>query len=279
MKRLHIVPITAGFLLLTGCYTTLMRVDPAPQPRETVEWVVDSTTGDTVKVIKQVDTIVTQDRQTCVWERDLLGYPHLRCYNSYYPHDWFYYNYSPWWYRNDPYWYDYTRCPRYYYYDPSCGRCRYSADGSYRTRSRGSYYHDEGGTGSGASGASYRSRTHGIPDPKTAGPANRTGSAPVTGNSPTASGGTGKAQGEIVVPSGEGKSVIVRERRGSVPEAGTAAPVQHTAPSPGATAGTAPAPAPSSGPATAAPAAKSSQQQTAPHQAQENPRHRNPRSR
>ena len=219
--------LAAGTVFLTGCYTQLTTIDrtPPPQPKEEVEWVVDSATGDTVKVVRQVDTIQTEDHQTCIWERDLMGYPHLRCYDSFYPRDWFYYNNSPWWYRNDPYWYDYSRCPRYYYYDPSCGCCRYTAD-FYHTDRR---HYDRDGIQyektepSGPSG--YRSRVRGVPNPGTAGPS-KSSSRVSSGTSTQSS--TGSADNKtIVVPEDENgkKTVIVNERRSGVPAAGTAAPV------------------------------------------------------
>lgn len=54
------------------------------------------------------------------------------CEDADYGRDWYRYNYYPWWNRSDPYFYgsynsygwDET-CPAYYYYDYSCGACRY----------------------------------------------------------------------------------------------------------------------------------------------------------
>jgi hypothetical protein len=112
-------------LIFAGCYTQFAVVDKAVP--ETIKTVVDST-GDTVKVIERTDTVLQKDNQVCVWERDLMGYPRLRCYRSFYPQDWFAYNNTPWWYRNDPFWGDFDRCPRYYYYDLDCGCCRYSTN-------------------------------------------------------------------------------------------------------------------------------------------------------
>jgi hypothetical protein len=104
--------------------------------------VVDST-GDTVKVITKVDTIIQKENEVCVWERDLMGYPQLRCYKTNYPRSWMLYNNTPWWYRNDPFWYDYNRCPRYYYYDPSCGCCKYMPNNTPYRRDRDYYNRDD----------------------------------------------------------------------------------------------------------------------------------------
>jgi hypothetical protein len=117
--------------LMTGCYTkfvTNQRVS-----NENVTAVIDSTTGDTVKVINRIDTVVQKEREVCVWERDLMGYPRLRCYKTFYPRDWYVYNNTPWWY-NDPFWGDYDRCPRNYYYDPDCGCCKYGSPSRYYGR-------------------------------------------------------------------------------------------------------------------------------------------------
>ena len=231
MKSL-IIPVAVMFstFLFTGCYTQFVMVDQKPPPEPTVDWVIDSTTGDTVKVIKQVDTIRTRDRETCIWERDLMGYPHLRCYNSYYNSDWFYYNNSPWWYRNDPYWYDYNRCPRYYYYDPSCGCCRYTSDRYYRNSRYDHYYEGSSGSGStppAASGSHYRSRARGIPDPKSAGSVKRsTSTTATTSKSSTSAGIGGSAQsGEVIIPpDNDQKKVIINNGGSPIPKAGTAAP-------------------------------------------------------
>lgn len=159
MRIRSIVILLSGAAIFPGCYTQFSTLNQdRPSFQETV--VVDST-GDTVKIRREVDTVVTKEREICVWERDLLGYPRLRCYNTYYPRDWVYYNNSPWWYRNDPYWYDYDRCPRYYYYDAAYGRCRYYKDNPryYNPGSGGS-----GGGGSGSSsGPAPRTRSDGVP--------------------------------------------------------------------------------------------------------------------
>jgi hypothetical protein len=110
-------------LLLSGCYTQFSTLDPYYRPQE--QFSSPDSASDSTIAASRVDTIVVKEREHCFWERDLLGYPRLRCYESYYHRDWFLYNRTPWWYRSDPYWFDYNRCPRYYYYDRDCGCCRY----------------------------------------------------------------------------------------------------------------------------------------------------------
>lgn len=177
--RLFIV-LSVMIFLFSGCYTQFVTMESALPSTEPTT-MIDSTTGDTIKVIRQVDTIVSRDRENCVWERDMFGRPYLQCYDSYYPRDWFSYSNTPWWYRNDPYWYDYNRCPRYYRYDASCGRCRYEDDYMYDDYYRGGgrhyddrHYDNNHGSpynsGSNSSGSSSRGPTP-------------SGGAPITGSS------------------------------------------------------------------------------------------------
>ena len=181
-------PVLSVFCLsvLSGCYTQLSTLDNY-QPAPEMETVVDST-GDSVKVIKQIDTVETRERQTCVWERDLLGYPKLRCYTSNYPRNWLFYNNSPWWYRNDPYWYDYRQCPRYYYYDSDCGCCRYYTGrrGYYSSGGGRSYNSDSDIT----PGAPPRSRNAGTPS----------GTITETGKTPLPKEGSGTTSTENELP-------------------------------------------------------------------------------
>lgn len=149
-----VVILTA--FLLGGCYTQFSSLDSFDENRGNTLEASDSTSAGKEG---RVDTVVVRDRETCVWERNLLGYPQLRCYKSNYHRDWFYYNRSPWWYRNDPYWYDYNRCPRYYYFDRDCGCCRYYS-GSFYPYNRGS----SGGSSSTITpGAPPRERSRGVP--------------------------------------------------------------------------------------------------------------------
>lgn len=152
------IPFVVGsgiFLIFAGCYTQFAVVDKAVP--ETIKTVVDSA-GDTVKVIERTDTVLQKENEVCVWERDLMGYPRLRCYKSFYPRDWVVYNNTPWWYRNDPFWGDFDRCPRYYYYDTDCGCCRYSTNrydyydrNSQHDRGYDRDYYGRGSSGNGGS--------------------------------------------------------------------------------------------------------------------------------
>ncbi|MFW5785532.1 MAG: hypothetical protein ACOCW1_05035 [Chitinispirillaceae bacterium] len=101
-------------ITLSGCYTKFASYDNEVLPEEE---------GSREK--EQVDTIVTREREICVWERDMFGYPELRCYQTNYSWSWYDFNNTPWWYRDNPNWYDHRRCPPYYYYDSYTGTCRY----------------------------------------------------------------------------------------------------------------------------------------------------------
>lgn len=236
----HITLPTVALLaavIFSGCYTRFAQKDqtPPPPPAEQVEWVVDSATGDTVTVIKQVDTIRVEDNKTCVWERDLMGYPQLRCYDSFYPRDWFWYNNSPWWYRNDPYWHDYNRCPRYYYYDPSCGCCRYSGTSSYNrsrpSRRRDSYQDSDAPPARNGStvprGSSIYPRVHTVPDPHGTSP---TKSSAKTSSATKAAIDSGRTSGTIIIEKQDNRPRSVNRRARSVPSSSRKAPATKSAP-------------------------------------------------
>jgi hypothetical protein len=144
-------------LAATGCYTQFAALDRRSPPGLQPEVMVDSSTGDTVKVVSQPETVVAREGETCVWERDAFGRPELRCYQSNFSHDWYLYNNYPWWYNQGPYYYDYSgRCPRYYFYDNSCGQCRYYSNyESYRYRHNPSYYPSSGYAPSGSAPSSH----------------------------------------------------------------------------------------------------------------------------
>lgn len=180
--------------LLLGCYTQFSTLEPPSAPNAT-----GANEADSVVVVsdtsKNVDTIVTRDNQVCVWERDLLGYPHLRCFTSYFPQSYYNYNYSSWWDRDDPYWPDYDRCPRYYFFDQSCGCCRYINGDGYGLH--GGYH---GGYHGGGYGGGYHDGHHG----------NGGGSGSNNGNvvpdrnrSPGVSGGGSSSGGQLNKSSGD----------------------------------------------------------------------------
>ena len=156
MTPLKIIPGSL-LIVLAGCYTQfgsiLDKQDPVVQEGVRSP---DSTSA-------RVDTVRVKEREVCYWSRDLLGYPVLRCDRSYYPRDWYLYHSSPWWYRNDAFWYDYDRCPRYYYFDPSCGCCRYYTEGPNYTPPSSGGSGSGGKSSSGYSAPSRTSRTSGIP--------------------------------------------------------------------------------------------------------------------
>ena len=108
--------------LMTGCYTRFATLDEQSVTPEGLA----AAAGSTGKAsADSLDTLKTAGDETCVWERDLMGFPYLRCYKGYYPREWYRNNFSPWWYQTDAHLYDRGRCPAYYYYDKSCGCCRY----------------------------------------------------------------------------------------------------------------------------------------------------------
>ena len=117
MKKLTVLCLLVG--ILSGCYTQLItrKAETAP-PVQSVSFEVDSLTGDTVKIVRQVDTVVERDNQHCYWIQNIWGEPELRCDNSYYSQSWYQYNNYPWWYDR-------------YIYDPYYGSGYYSR-GFYR---------------------------------------------------------------------------------------------------------------------------------------------------
>lgn len=209
LKNFIVVLLSA---LSFGCYTQLSTLDYSPPQKEVVTE-VDST-GDTVKIVREVDTIVSREKETCIWVRDYTGFPRLKCYSTYYPRSWITYSNTPWWYRNDPFWHDYDYCPRYYYYDPSCGCCRYMDTYRYPYR-RGK--HKSGGSSSGGS-SSYTprsSRSRGVPSSSSASPSS--GSSQTTGQLNKSSNENTKQE----------RYTPVRRGRGAgVPDPGAARPVE-----------------------------------------------------
>lgn len=132
MKKLTVLCLLVG--ILSGCYTQLItrKVETAP-PVQSVSFEVDSLTGDTVKVVRQVDTVVERDNQHCYWIQNIWGEPELRCDNSYYSQSWYQYNNYPWWYGRN-------------FYDPYYGSNYYAGRGFYHP------YYYRGGRYNGRSG-------------------------------------------------------------------------------------------------------------------------------
>jgi len=220
--------IFIGFLLgmLSGCYTQFSTLEEKIPPAPKVTYEIDSATGDTVKVYNRADTLVKAPNQTCYWTRNLWGEPELRCDNSYYSQDWYLYNDYPWWYNRDPYMYDaYGRCPQYYYYDGSCGRCRYYSD-------RGNYYNGSGwggGSGRTSSGAPSKSgskhtRSSGVPNISNIN-SSTNANLPKTGTNAVNQGSSGTPSSSQAAQTDQSR----RTRSSAVPSSAT---IQESAPSP-----------------------------------------------
>ncbi len=125
-KRQLVSILTASVAIIlgaSGCYTKFATPRREYQPSKEL-MVVDST-GDTVRVITKTDTVRTSEQEICIWERDIAGFPRLRCFQSRHSHGYYLYSNVPWWYRAHPHVYDYGYCPPNYYYDFHRGTCRY----------------------------------------------------------------------------------------------------------------------------------------------------------
>jgi hypothetical protein len=96
-------------LLLSGCYTQFAVIHDQPMQQQVTQitYEIDSITGDTIKVVHQVDTITKT--KNCYWVRNYWGQPEYHCdgdgyysSNGYYS-NWYDYNDNPWWYRSYSY--------------------------------------------------------------------------------------------------------------------------------------------------------------------------------
>jgi len=160
MKRLTII---FGLLILAGCYTQLATFDRPSADNEAAA----ADTTDTAAVQKtRTKTVVVRERETCYWTRNFWGEPVLKCSDTYYSDNWFWYDYDPWWNsRYNGYYYSSSRCPPYYYYDPYTGYCRHRDD-YYRS------YNYYGGSGGGSASPAPRTtmesprrpRGYGVPE-------------------------------------------------------------------------------------------------------------------
>jgi hypothetical protein len=105
-------------------------------------WYADpQSVPDSVAQNHAVRTVIVEprDREYCIWTRDFLGYPELRCFPSYAEYQ-YYLSYSvPWWIRDRMYSYPYYGYPPNFYYDPYSGYYRYYRDFNrfYFPRNRG----------------------------------------------------------------------------------------------------------------------------------------------
>lgn len=96
-------------LLFSGCYTQFAVIHDQPMQQQVTQitYEIDSVTGDTIKVVHQVDTITKT--KNCYWVRNYWGQPEYHCdgdgyysTNGYYS-SWYDYNDNPWWYRSYSY--------------------------------------------------------------------------------------------------------------------------------------------------------------------------------
>ncbi|MCL2183554.1 MAG: hypothetical protein FWB85_08810 [Chitinispirillia bacterium] len=117
VKRL-LVLLTASLCLtlFAGCYTQLMRYQG-----ETVQ---GREGGACDEGCPEEIAASSARHQICVWERDIFGYPEMRCYNTRYHSSWMYFHSTPWWYRSSFGWYDTRGCPPHYYFDSYSRTCR-----------------------------------------------------------------------------------------------------------------------------------------------------------
>jgi len=132
-------------LFFTGCYTKLMSYQGETLPGRS---------GGSGCAECSDEVAPTADRrEICVWERDIFGYPEMRCYNTFYHSSWIYFHNTPWWYRNSYSWYDTRGCPPHYYFDRISGMCRLIGPSRYPPANDGM-----GGGGGGVA--------HGDPQPR-----------------------------------------------------------------------------------------------------------------
>jgi hypothetical protein len=201
-------------LLLTGCYTQFERSQRVLSDQYLPPDSVMS--QDSVRA-GIPDTLRVNNNQVCYWTKDIYGRPQLRCEDSYYGRDWYRYNNYPWWNSSSSYYYgDYNYngwdepCPAYYYYDNTCGACRY-----YRNYQGGhrDWWWNSSNRGSSSSTTSTQSRarhyrTDGIPtsSERSSGPA-----ASQATRKQTVQPGSGSAT--VIGETGNSEKSTVRARR------------------------------------------------------------------
>ena len=119
-------------LLLAGCYTQFARRERVLSDQYMPP---DSVMSQESMRMQLPDTLKANNNQVCYWIRDVNGQPQLRCEDSYYGRDWYRYNDYPWWNNSSNYSYGDNNyygwdepCPAYYYYDNTCGACRFYRD-------------------------------------------------------------------------------------------------------------------------------------------------------
>jgi len=140
-RLLTLLPILLCCVFLLGfggCYTKL-----ASYQNETMA----ANGGDGCLDCSDEAPVNNNRREVCVWERDIFGFPEMRCYNTNYYSSWMYFHSTPWWYRSNYRYYDTRGCPPHYYYDRVSGICRYYGASTYPSGGGGG-----GGGGGSASG-------------------------------------------------------------------------------------------------------------------------------
>lgn len=157
--------VVVWIFLFAGCYTQFAYVDRAALEGVPPDSVLPA---DSAHAYIR-DSVPANPNQVCYWTRDMWGRPQLVCDDADYGRDWYRYNYYPWWNRSDPYFYgSYNsygwdeRCPAYYYYDNSCGACRYYS--GYGGERNSWWWNSPSASGRSAAGTlhSRRSRTAGV---------------------------------------------------------------------------------------------------------------------
>ncbi|MBD3320352.1 MAG: hypothetical protein GF350_04570, partial [Chitinivibrionales bacterium] len=162
--RFLITALISGCVFFAGCYTQLRTVPQSRQPETASSRLdqiekIDTADTDTFYII--VDTVVensdtifdttwyttlreipdqgaeservrryiiAEDRpEYCFWTRDFLGFPELRCFDSYSDYRFHLHVNAPWWIRERLFMRDF-HCPPFYYYDPYTGYCRHYRD-------------------------------------------------------------------------------------------------------------------------------------------------------
>jgi hypothetical protein len=97
-NRLTYSLILGAGLMFGGCYTQFSTLNSsAARPPQAIPEIMVDSAGDTIRVVREKDTITVTNNEVCYWERDLFGQPKLRCYRSFYGNDWNRYSYRPWW--------------------------------------------------------------------------------------------------------------------------------------------------------------------------------------
>jgi hypothetical protein len=82
---------------------------------------------DSVAQNHTVHTLIIEPRaqEYCIWTRDFMGSPELRCFPSYAEYQFYLSSSTPWWIRDRMDYWPYYGYPPNFYFDPYSGYCRY----------------------------------------------------------------------------------------------------------------------------------------------------------